>query len=107
MVAATLLTTPHAAIFLFFAARGLEISAFQQTPANHVSSATISVAGRELFAGEDVVLFTDDHSGGSVGDWGSPSDNEQKKSKMSRWSSLNPRIKGGSYLFPRIVYYFF
>lgn len=95
MVFTALLTASHAVIFISLVAKGLEISAFQQISARHASCAIVRMAGSDLLGprvdeGEDVVLYSDDDSGSDEGDWGAPS---QKKSNMSRWGSLNPKIK--------------
>ena len=53
-----------------------------------------SLFGPRVDDGEDVVLFADDDAGGESGDWGAPSTEAKKRGGMSRWESLNPKIKG-------------
>lgn len=99
MVVATLLTASHAVIFLSLVARGLETSAFPQISARHAASrAVVRMAGSDLFGprlddGEDVVLLSDERSGDDADDWGAPVEGAPKKSSVSRWGSLNPKIK--------------
>jgi len=53
-----------------------------------------SLFGPRVDDGEDVVLYSDeDSSGGDDGEWGAPSASTKKRSNMSRWDSLNPKIK--------------
>ena len=57
-----------------------------------------SLFGPRVDDGEDVVLYADDDVGSDGGEaWGAPSepsDAKRKISNMTRWGSLNPKIKG-------------
>ncbi|KAL7535053.1 hypothetical protein ACHAWF_005039 [Thalassiosira exigua] len=108
--AAAVLDRARAMALLLLLARRLEISAFQ-FPATQLAhsrcyastavradsgDAIDSMFGPRVEDGEDVVLYSDDQ--GAEGEtWGVPSatvESIKKKSTMSRWGSLNPKIKG-------------
>ena len=106
MTTASILSTPAVVSLLLIVARRLESVAAFQLPAtqNRCSSAihfsdSDTIFGPRVDDGEDVVLYSDDDGSSDSESWGpSPSsintETTKKRSNMSRWDSLNPKIKG-------------
>lgn len=101
-------TSVYALTFILLSVRWAELTAFQM-PIGHGNKRSTtpsavsfsseekidSMFGPRVDDGEDVVLYSD--GADSDDDWGAPSaagsDTVKTKSSVSRWDSLNPKIK--------------
>lgn len=104
---ASILSTPVAVCLLLIVAIRLEIVAAFQLPvtqkrclsAIHFSDSD-TIFGPRVDDGEDVVLYSDDDDSSDSESWGPSSSSintettKTRSNTMSRWDSLNPKIKG-------------